>query len=147
MLPKERAAAKKKPLTPIIIGVVVLLLFIGIVYKMSTRPQSAKPYATPVASAVVPAASAPGATTTTTTTTAASESAATTAAPLPASGVAASAALPKDRATAEEELDRLNDEYARLKAQKADLSKQLEVQNKIIALKDQQIKQLESSAP
>jgi hypothetical protein len=143
MLPKERAVAKKKPLTPIIIGVVVLLLFIGIVYKMSTRPQSAKPYTTPVASAVVPAASAPVATTIT----ASEPPAATASAPVPASTVAASAPLPKDRATAEEELDRLNDEYARLKAQKADLSKQLEVQNKIIALKDQQIKQLESSAP
>ncbi len=149
MLPKERAVTKKS-LTPIIIAGVVLLLLIGIVYKLSTSKPTPKIANAPVAAvttAPAPAAvdaSAPVATTTTTTTVATASAPATTVA---AASSPAATPLPTDRATAEEELDRLNDEYTRLKTQKASLAKQLEVQNKIIALKEQQIKQLESSAP
>lgn len=53
-------------------------------------------------------------------------------------------ALPTDPALAEEELDRLNDEHARLKDRKAQLAQQLEMSNKLLALKEQQLKTLET---
>jgi len=58
--------------------------------------------------------------------------------------VAANTALPTDPALAEEELDRLNDEHARLKDRKAQLARQLEISNKLLAMKEQQLKTLET---
>lgn len=72
--------------------------------------------------------------------TATSEVTATDAAPV----VAANTALPTDPALAEEELDRLNDEHARLKDRKAQLAQQLEISNKLLAMKEQQLKTLET---
>ncbi|MBC7750636.1 MAG: hypothetical protein H7Z73_02805 [Candidatus Saccharibacteria bacterium] len=53
-------------------------------------------------------------------------------------------ALPTDPAMTEEELDRLNDEQARLKDRKTQLARQLEMSNKLLALKEQQLKTLET---
>lgn len=61
--------------------------------------------------------------------------------------VAANTALPTDPALAEEELDRLNDEQARLKDRKAQLTQQLEISNKLLAMKEQQLKTLETPNP
>ena len=60
---------------------------------------------------------------------------------------AANTALPTDPALAEEELDRLNDEQARLKDRKAQLTQQLEISNKLLAMKEQQLKTLETPNP
>ena len=57
------------------------------------------------------------------------------------------AALPKDPAIAAEELDRLKDEQSRLKERKKELAKQLATSNKLIALKDQQLKDLGQTNP
>ena len=57
------------------------------------------------------------------------------------------AALPKDSATAAEELDRLKDEQSRLKERKKELVKQLAISNKLVALKDQQLKDLGQTNP
>ena len=153
---KERVVAK--PLIPIALVAVIILLIIGICYQLNANTRSAKATQPTLAAASTPApasdvmaaapASAPIAT-------ASSASAVTTSAPTIVAAIAptaasspvASAPLPTNRATAEEELDRLSDEHARLVAQKADLAKQLAVSNKILALKEQQIKQLENSAP
>jgi allophanate hydrolase subunit 1 len=51
-------------------------------------------------------------------------------------------ALPTDTVTAAEELGRLKDEQSRLKKRKADLTKQVEISNKLLALKEQQLKSL-----
>lgn len=61
--------------------------------------------------------------------------------------VTANTAHPTDPALAEEELDRLNDEHARLKDRKAQLAKQLEISNKLLAMKEQQLKTLETPNP
>ena len=53
--------------------------------------------------------------------------------------------LPTDPALAAEELDRLSDEQTRLKERKAQLLQQLEMSNKLLALKEQQLKPLETS--
>lgn len=53
-------------------------------------------------------------------------------------------ALPTDSALAEEELDRLNDENTRLKDRKAQLEKQLDISNKLLAMKEQQLRMLET---
>lgn len=74
---------------------------------------------------------------------AASETTATTTV-TPATVTAANAALPTDPALAEEELDRLNDEHTRLKDRKAQLAQQLEISNKLLAMKEQQLKTLET---
>jgi len=63
------------------------------------------------------------------------------------STTAMNAALPKDPTTAAEELDRLKDEQNRLKERKKELAKQLAISNKLIALKDQQLKELGQTAP
>ncbi len=57
------------------------------------------------------------------------------------------AVLPKDPATAAEELDRLKDEQSRLKERKKELVKQLAISNKLVALKDQQLKDLSQTNP
>ena len=75
--------------------------------------------------------------------TATSEVVATNVAPVPT----ANTALPTDSALAEEELDRLNDEHIRLKDRKAELAKQLEISNKLLAMKEQQLKTLETPNP
>jgi len=69
-----------------------------------------------------------------------SEITATDAAPV----IAANTALPKDPALAEEELDRLSDEHSRLKDRKDQLAQQLEMSNKLLAMKEQQLKTLEN---
>jgi hypothetical protein len=51
-------------------------------------------------------------------------------------------ALPTDTATAAEELDRLKDEQTRLKERKKDLTKQLAISKNLLALKEQQLKEL-----
>ncbi|WP_410210686.1 hypothetical protein [Aquirhabdus sp.] len=78
------------------------------------------------------------------TTVASAASAVIASTPVPAVNVA-SAPLPTDKATAAEELDRLHDENSRLNERKAQLAKQLETSNKILALKEQQIKELEKN--
>lgn len=55
--------------------------------------------------------------------------------------------LPTDPALAEEELDRLNDEHSRLQGRKTQLAQQLEISNKLLAMKEQQVKTLETPAP
>lgn len=59
----------------------------------------------------------------------------------------ANTVLPKDPATAAEELDRLKDEQNRLKERKKELAKQLAMSNKLVALKDQQLKDLGQTNP
>jgi len=149
---KERVVAK--PLIPIALVAVIILLIIGICYQLNGT-QPAKAPALAAASTPAPAsnvtiatpASAPITTPSSMPAAAASVPLSTSVATAAAvSSPVASAPLPTNRATAEEELDRLSDEHARLVAQKADLAKQLAVSNKILALKEQQIKQLESSA-
>ncbi len=76
------------------------------------------------------------------TTTATSEITTTDAAP-----VAANTALPTDPALAEEELDRLSDEHSQLKDRKEQLAQQLEISNKLLAMKEQQLKTLETPNP
>lgn len=58
--------------------------------------------------------------------------------------VAANTALPTDPALAEEELDRLKDEHTRLNDRKAQLTQQLEISNKLLTMKEQQLKTLEA---
>lgn len=77
-------------------------------------------------------------------TTAVSEIPATdTLSPVPA----VNTSLPTDPALAEEELDRLNDEHSRLQDRKTQLAQQLEISNKLLAMKEQQLKTLETPAP
>lgn len=57
---------------------------------------------------------------------------------------AANTALPTDPALAEEELDRLKDEHTRLNDRKAQLTQQLEISNKLLTMKEQQLKTLET---
>jgi hypothetical protein len=57
------------------------------------------------------------------------------------------AALPKDTVSAAEELDRLKDEQSRLKDRKKDLAKQLAISSKLLALKEQQLKELSQINP
>ena len=77
----------------------------------------------------------------------ASAPAVTTASTTTASTTPINAALPKDPTTAAEELDRLKDEQSRLKERKKELAKQLALSNKLIALKDQQLKDLGQTNP
>lgn len=58
--------------------------------------------------------------------------------------IAVNTALPKDTALAEEELDRLDDEHSRLNDRKAHLTQQLEISNKLLAMKEEQLKTLET---
>jgi|GEM_PF-6779751 len=114
--------------------------------------------ATHAAAATSPASVMPASSTTisqtpvsdATTSAVASSSPATDAAPAttsaPAVTASAAAPLPTDRTTAEEELDKLKDEHDQLATRKAQLLKQLETSSKIMALKDQQIREMEKDA-
>ncbi len=77
--------------------------------------------------------------------TATSEITATETAQAAITPVEANTALPTDPALAEEELDRLKDEHARLKERKAQLAQQLEISNKLLAMKEQQLKTFETT--
>ena len=79
--------------------------------------------------------------------TSASAPAVTTASTATAPTTPVNAALPKDPVTAAEELDRLKDEQSRLKERKKELAKQLAISNKLVALKDQQLKDLGQTNP
>lgn len=158
----KRATARPLYLIGIVISVIAILFLLWWVLSPSTqeitthpkpsiitnqkiitpvKPSEASAPATTVASTnevvnqtnPTPAASAPAITPPATPTT------------LPATTI--NATLPKDTTTAAEELDRLKDEQSRLKERKKELSKQLAISNKIIALKDQQLKELGQTTP
>jgi hypothetical protein len=60
---------------------------------------------------------------------------------------AVDATLPTDPAIAAEVLDRLEDEQARLKEREKDLTRQIEMSNKLLALKEKQIESMGQLEP
>jgi len=154
----ERATARPLPFVGLFIAVIAVLFIIWWLLSPSTEQNVTKPTSNIIANqktAQAPtkqleAASIPAPTSTSTDTTLEKTSETPASAPLSTTAAvvaiptapAVNAALPTDRATAAEELDRLKDEQARLKERKKDLAKQLAISNKLLALKEQQLKTL-----
>lgn len=155
----KRATARPLYLIGIVIAVIVILFLLWWVLNPSAKehPTQSKPSIITNQKIAVSAkpseASAPASTAANTDETIAKTNSApasapavtTTSATPPVSAM--NAALPKDPTTAAEELDRLKDEQSRLKERKKELAKQLAISNKLIALKDQQLKDLGQTNP
>lgn len=150
----ERVTARPLPFIGLIIAVIAILFIIWWLLNPSAQQNTTKPSQTIIANqkitqkpviqinaASTPVPTSTNATSEKTNETSASAPASTTAAtarPTPA----VNAALPTNRATAEEELDRLKDEQTRLIERKKELAKQLAISDKLLALKEQQLKAL-----
>ncbi|MDE2420888.1 MAG: hypothetical protein KGO49_06880 [Gammaproteobacteria bacterium] len=155
----ERAKARPSYFIGIVIAVIAFLYLLWWALSPSPKDNTApqpKPSIITNQKITTPAkpseASAPASTATNTDsadnkTNVAPASAPTTTSTATAPTTPVNAALPKDPVTAAEELDRLKDEQSRLKERKKELAKQLATSNKLIALKDQQLKDLGQTNP
>ena len=153
----ERAKARPLYSSGIVIAVIALLLLLWWLFCPNAKEntvQQSKPSIITNQKIIAPVkqseASAPASTVANTdnaNVAPASAPAVTTASTTTASTTPINAALPKDPTTAAEELDRLKDEQSRLKERKKELAKQLALSNKLIALKDQQLKDLGQTNP
>ncbi len=135
----ERVLARPTLIIAVVVAVIALILCAWIVIGFNKSPEAPASVVAKTAPVSIPAPS---------TESVASEVIASTALldTPPTVATSASSPLPTDPALAAEELDRLHDENSRLVDRKAQLAKQLDTSNKILALKEQQIKELEQNS-